>query len=195
MLAPLILDLCGHTGAWSDDYAKAGYDVRIVTLPDDDVRTYKTPPNVHGILAAPPCTMFSLARTTAATPRDFKSALEVVDGCLRIIREARLGGSLQWWALENPVGYLRQFLGVPGFTFNPYDFGDPWTKPTDLWGYFDPPKFKFCRPEFNLDQAAVKLRDRGESLTIGQRQVKLSTSDVLAVTPPGFAMAFFKANS
>src|SRR5512141_57875 len=32
--APIILDLCAGTGAWSDPYRLAGYDVRRVTLPE-----------------------------------------------------------------------------------------------------------------------------------------------------------------
>ena len=30
----IILDLCGGTGAWSKDYKEAGYDVRIINLPE-----------------------------------------------------------------------------------------------------------------------------------------------------------------
>lgn len=199
----LILDLCGGTGSWSEPYRKAGYTVKLITLPEYDVRTsFIDVKNVHGILAAPPCTMFSLARTTAKTPRNFQQGLSIVEACLRIVTRARLYGKLKWWAMENPVGYLRQFIGIPSFTFNPYDFGDPWTKPTDLWGYFRTPQFNYRRPEFNLDQAAVKLRsiaeklnsDRGRSLTNRRPIVKLRTSDILAVTPPGFAYSFFKAN-
>ena len=33
----IILDLCGGTGAWSAPYKEAGYDVRLVTLPDNTV--------------------------------------------------------------------------------------------------------------------------------------------------------------
>ena len=58
----IILDLCGGTGAWSRPYEKAGYDVRNITLPEYDVLTYKPPENVYGILAAPPCEEFSIAR-------------------------------------------------------------------------------------------------------------------------------------
>ena len=39
----IILDLCGGTGAWSRPYKEAGYNVRLVTLPDNDVRTYEPP--------------------------------------------------------------------------------------------------------------------------------------------------------
>lgn len=30
----IILDLCGGTGSWSRPYKEAGYDVRLITLPD-----------------------------------------------------------------------------------------------------------------------------------------------------------------
>jgi hypothetical protein len=135
--------------------------------------------------------MFSIARTTAKTPRDFEGAFDVVKGCLRIIWQCRTQGTLKWWALENPTGYLRQWLGVPQMTFNPYDFGDPWTKSTDLWGYYRKPEFNYCRPEFNLDQAEVKLRAIAKSLT---DTAGFKSSDFLAVTPPGFTNAFYKAN-
>ena len=40
----IILDLCGGTGAWSAPYKDAGYDVRVITLPEYDVRDYTPPP-------------------------------------------------------------------------------------------------------------------------------------------------------
>src|SRR3990167_3648967 len=133
----IILDLCGGTGAWSKPYAEAGYEVINVTLPDYDVRTYKPPKDVYGILAAPPCTMFSLARTTAKTPRDLHIGMEIVESCLRIIWEVRKQGKVRFWALENPYGLLRQFLGIPPLVFDPCDFGERYTKKTDLWGYYN----------------------------------------------------------
>ena len=36
----IILDICGGTGAWSKPYKEAGYDVRVITLPEFDVRLY-----------------------------------------------------------------------------------------------------------------------------------------------------------
>ena len=57
----IILDLCGGSGAWSLPYKEAGYDVRLITLPDNDVKNYDPPDNVYGVLAAPPCTKFSKA--------------------------------------------------------------------------------------------------------------------------------------
>jgi len=187
----IILDLCGGTGAWSRPYKEAGYDVRNITLPDYDVRTYKPPENVYGILAAPPCTMFSLARTRAKTPRDFKQGMEIVIACLKIIWECRYQNKLTFWSLENPMGYLRQFLGKPVFTFDPCDFGDRYTKKTDLWGYFNKPKKKSIKLTAK-ELARCKINNRkllSISEITGSKQ-----ADRRAITPRGFAEAFFRAN-
>ena len=61
----IILDLCGGSGSWSRPFKEAGYDVRLITLPDYDVCTYQPPENVFGILAAPPCTEFSVLNCKA----------------------------------------------------------------------------------------------------------------------------------
>lgn len=180
----IILDLCGGTGSWSKPYSDAGYDVRLVTLPKNDVRLYIPPENVHGILAAPPCTMFSLARTTAKTPRDFIGALSVVDACLRIVWKTKP----KWWALENPTGLLRRFLGKPTTTFNPCDYGDAYTKRTDLWGSFTEPK---KNPVAITEEMKKKLAINSRPLP---KIAGLTQADKRAITPPAFAKAFFEAN-
>ncbi len=38
----IILDLCGGSGRWSKPYADAGYNVRVITWPDD-VRLLRNP--------------------------------------------------------------------------------------------------------------------------------------------------------
>jgi hypothetical protein len=165
--ARVILDLCGGSGAWSRPYAAAGYDVRVVTLPALDVRTYAPPGHVWGVLAAPPCAEFSMAKRA---PRDFAAGLETVVACLRVIGLCRP----RWWALENPgSGLLRRWLGAPRDTFQPCDFGDPWTKLTALWGDFRLPV-----------RAPVAPRGRMPGETAAAR----------AVTPRGFAEAFCAAN-
>jgi len=192
----IILDLCGGTGAWSKPYKDAGYDVRLITLPDNDVRTYEPPENVYGILVAPPCTMFSLARTRAKKPRDFNEGMETVEVCLQIIWKCRKQNKLAFWALENPMGYLRQFLGKPPFHFNPWEFGDAYTKKTDIWGYFNFPIKKFT----NIDQ--VMTEDQKLKCSINNRKlpsISMITGSkqqtARAITPQGFAQAFYKANN
>lgn len=40
----LILDLCAGSGAWSEPYVKAGYDVqRVDVLAGEDVRLFRKP--------------------------------------------------------------------------------------------------------------------------------------------------------
>ena len=122
-MSKLILDLCGGTGEWSRPYKEAGYDVINVTLPKHDVLNYKPPKDVYGILSAPPCTMFSIARSdsTAKEKRDLRKGMEIVNACLRIIHcclydhyRKNDEKSLKFWAMENPAsGYLKRFLGKP----------------------------------------------------------------------------------
>ena len=204
----IILDLCGGTGAWSAPYKNHGYDVRNITLPDYDVRTYKPPENVYGILAAPPCTMFSLARTKAKKPRDLKEGMEIVRACLNIIwsymeieqdtKKKTL--PLKFWALENPNGMLKYFLGKPAFEFNPYEFGDGYKKRTMLWGWFNEPKKKIGKilvnsPYHSLNPEKMKKFDKLASREIAPEMFgKLTRQERRAITPAGFAKAFYKAN-
>ena len=189
----IILDLCGGTGSWSKPYKEAGYDVRLITLPEQDVRDYIPPENVYGILAAPPCQMFSRARTTAKIPRDLRQGMEIVKACLNIIWECRYepkykkDGCLKFWALENPMGILRQFLGKPAFTFQPYEFGANYSKLTDLWGYFNIPN-KNPR-ELTKEEKELCRTNSRKLLSLGDTQDARR-----AVTPQGFAKAFFKKN-
>lgn len=205
----IILDLCGGTGAWSKPYKDAGYDVRCITMPEYDVRTYNPPENVYGILCAPPCTMFSFARTNAKKPRNLKEGMECVKACLNIIwfcmeveQETKYRKTpLKFWVLENPKGMLEFFLGKPAFEFNPYDFGDQYQKRTCLWGHFNEPKknpIELSEKQKELHKTNSqplpvlnpKLQKEFDRLAIG----KLDRRARRAITPPGFAQAFFEAN-
>lgn len=176
-MSGVILDLCGGTGAWSAPYREAGYDVRIVTWPDD-VRLLThddIPRDVHGVLAAPPCTVFSYARNRyPPSDGELVAALGVVDACLRVVTISRP----KWWALENPVNKLRRWLGKPMFRFRQWEYGDPAEKPTALWGDFQVPM--------------MLVGSRTKPSTFKTSTPNASPED--AVTPPGFARAFFEAN-
>ena len=198
MKKKIILDLCGGTGAWSNPYKEAGYDVRNITLPENDVRLYEPPKNVYGILAAPPCTMFSFARTKAKKSRNLQEGMSLVLACLRIIwhcqyqikSDTQKQSPLKFWVLENPNGMLKWFLGNPVFEFSPYDFGDSYKKKTHLWGYFNIPK---KTKELNSD-TMVKF-DRMTSRDIAPEYFnKLTRQERRAITPKGFAEAFYKLN-
>lgn len=186
----IILDLCGGTGAWSKPYKNNGYKVINVTLLDYDVRLYKPPKNVYGILAAPPCTHLAVSGARWWGKKGKKALLEglaIVDACMRII----LISKPKFWALENPVGRLIHYLGKPKIYFNPCDFGDAYTKKTALWGEFNIPKKKAVKPEFVIMRGGKKMsKQHYYSLKL----LAEKRSEIRSITPSGFAKAFFEAN-
>lgn len=206
----IILDLCGGTGSWSKPYRDAGYDVRLVTLPENDVRIYNPPEQVYGVLAAPPCTQFSWARTNAKKARNLKEGMEIVNSCLRIIHECQyLEGmkyqkysNLKFWALENPYyGFLKQLIGKPAFIFDPYEFGDGYKKRTAIWGYFNDPiknPVGMTRKMTALCSSNSRSLPKFDQLKTKEIHSefygKLDRQARRAITPQGFAKAFFEAN-
>jgi hypothetical protein len=232
----IILDLCGGTGAWSRPYREAGYDVRVITLPKWDVlradycrpgsnmifkrqspeSLYKEEypdmiipvANVYGILAAPPCTEFSRAKTTA--PRDFAKGMETVRACMEIIWYCQTHGKLKFWELENPDGLLYRFLGKAAYKFEHWQFGGEIEKPTCLWGVFKPPV-----PTVTLKPEIAKYIQHSERKRVNHNSKFYANPPVpeeyrayiasidgytakraaaRAITPSGFAEAFYRAN-
>lgn len=153
---------------------------------------------VYGILAAPTCTMFSLARTTAKTPRDFESGMKLVEKCLEIIWYCRASNdsALKFWALENPQGYLRQFLGRPPFTFSPEEYGENYTKKTDIWGYFNIPKknpYRLSPDELLLSRRSNRvLPELPDDYIMPEGWSRQAARR--SMTSKRFAEAFYKAN-
>ena len=173
-------------------------------MPDYDVLDYEPPEGVHGILAAPPCTEFSILNCRAE-PRERKpqEGLKIVMACVRIIEKTRP----VWWAMENPVGHLREYMGQPALTFQPWEYGDPWTKRTDIWGTFQPPPKLYTRWEDVPNKLPLYTRPgRGKPNFAYLHKAALSLipqlafaspktdADFRAITPPGFARAFFNSN-
>lgn len=133
---PIILHLCADTGSDSKPYADdPNYQVILVGKAIG-VENYHPPKGVRGIIANPVCLEFSRARV-GGKARNPEKGMELVNECLRIIDEAQP----DWWVIENPgMGRLRDFLGKPVATYQPYQYGSPWTKKTSLWGKFNMPK-------------------------------------------------------
>ena len=201
----LILDLCGGTGSWARPYKEAGYNVKTITIPKYDIVKWRQYQDiyepvmnneVYGIIAAPPCTMFSFARTNAKTPRNFQEGMYTIQACMDIIWQSQTcfessytkKTKLKFWCLENTGGFLKNFLGKPVYTFNPYDFGDNYKKKTCLWGWFNEPK----KDPIDCDMPKF---DRMATKDIhGEFYGKLTRTERRSITPPGFANSFFKAN-
>lgn len=176
----VIYDLCGGTGAWSKPYKDAGYDVRLVTLPQD-VRTTGVPFEAYGVLAAPPCTHLAGSGARWWKQKGEKALLEalsVADACLRFVALC----NPTFWALENPVGRLVRYYGPPVMYFNPCDYGDPYTKKTAMWGNSN-------RPKVNPVKPVPQNKNPIWNMSPGPER-----TDLRSITPPGFAKAFFEAN-
>lgn len=202
----IILHLCASEfGSDSKWYREAGYDVRCITK-DIGVENYHPPANVYGIIANPPCTKFSrAAHQIKKKDRDFKEGMRLVKECLRIIWEVQENGApLKFWALENPDGYLTQFLGYPYFSYQPWQFGETGplaTKRTMLWGYFNTPRLTtFSRSIPPRLKASEYKRMIANSLFpnehLENRNSKWSslTSDERSCASEYFTRAFFEAN-
>ncbi len=202
-MSKLILDLCGGTGSWSKPYADAGYDVVVVDpmvwdtpAPKNVVHVAKDvrhithsdlwsywqmfhTDKVHGVLAAPPCTVF--ANSGARWPRSEAQMLEgisIMDACIRIINLVKPN----FWALENPIGKMKKYLGPPKMYFNPCDYGDPYTKKTCLWGEFTAPVKTPVAPT------------QGSKMHTGYGGKSAATKRARSATPAGFARAFYESN-
>lgn len=219
MKKKIILDLCGGTSAWSKPYKDAGYEVEVITLPDWDVTnvsfskkllTFRNISGnhkhirideIHGILAAPPCTEFSIAKNK--WERDLEGGAEVVNACLEIIRACKP----KFWALENPIGVLGKMIGKHKYSFQPWYFGDGWTKRTMLWGEFNLPKRRYATWEQvpKIKGLYIRPNRKTPSIAFNHKSAKKfirsfdafevnTDAEFRAITPQGFAKAFFKAN-
>lgn len=192
----IILHLCAKEGSDSKPYRDAGYDVRIIGE-DIGVENYHPPENVYGIIANPPCTMFSIARTTAKTPRDLREGMRLVKECLRIIWECqsriekgRRIKPLKFWAIENPAtGLLKWFLGRPAFEYCQSEYGTPWTKRTAIWGDFNFPK----RPLLATQVPTGSSRTGKKWFCTAGTEPKVRSQE-RSTCPINFALAFYEAN-
>ena len=142
---PRALFLCSGTGSVGEPFRLANWEVTDVdwdgiygaevqcdTMTWDCNAAFPTG-HFDVIWSSPDCTMYSLARTTAKTPRNFAKADALVQKCLEIIDfyQPRL------WFLENPdTGYLksRPFMqNVPYVRVDYCMYGTDYRKRTRIW--------------------------------------------------------------
>lgn len=199
----LILHLCADIGSDSQPYRDRPDEYEVICVGKEiGVENYTPPNGVYGIIANPPCTMFSIARTKAKTPRDLNEGMRLVKECLRIIwicqarieNEHQKHSPLKFWALENPAsGYLRWFLGKPAFEYCQSEYGQIFTKRTALWGHFNTPYRPFME---TVMQDGIK--SLGRKYSAKTRAIRAVSEDGdggwKAKCPELFAKAFFEAN-
>ena len=132
----IILHLCADIGSDSKQYKDAGYKVILVGKEIGVENYYPDNLEVYGVIANPVCTEFSIARGFHKSGNT-EEGMFLVNECMRIIQQC----NPVFWVIENPAsGRLKDFLGKPKFTYEPWEFGSPWTKKTALWGEFEKPE-------------------------------------------------------
>lgn len=197
-----VLSLFDYSGNWSRPYREAGanvvqldlklgvdiMDLDCTWLAENVLEDYGT---VDGILAAPPCTDFAVSGAQYWPAKDKSGqtakSLALVRQVLRCVEYLRP----DWWAMENPVGRLNKLMPELSkygpWYFEPWWFGDPYTKKTGLWG-------KFNRELPRNKMTPIRACSQGSWIQkLGGKSERTKT--LRSATPMGFAYAFFKANS
>ena len=138
-----LLELFSGTGSVGQAFRATGWEVFSVDLDP------KSPADLHqdvlefdfcafpaghfdAVWASPPCTQYSVARTTGG-PRDLEGADRLVRRTLEIICHLQ---PRAWW-LENPwTGLMRKrplMQGIPYHVVSYCMYGSPYRKHTALW--------------------------------------------------------------
>lgn len=203
-MSKIILHLCADLGSDSLFYQLSDEYEVIMIGEEIGVENYNPPTNVHGIIANPVCTEFSTAQGFDKVG-DLEKGMFLVNHCLRIIEQA----NPKWWVLENPFnGRLKELIGNPVFTYQPWEYGSPWTKKTALWGKFNIPEklFKKWEDVPKLDLYVRQGRSKPGLVYLHKSAVNLipemqwakekikCDADIRSMCSQGFAKQFFKFN-
>tara|TARA_R110001583_G_scaffold134809_6_gene286542 strand:- start:2522 stop:3115 length:594 start_codon:yes stop_codon:yes gene_type:complete len=162
------------TYRWSDVRSVTPSDIGI--LGDDDWK-----PSI--VFAAPPCTNLAVSGA-----RDFskKGMQGLIDGLILVEACRRL---CDWfgvpWMLENPVSRLSSCWRKPDYIFQPWEFGDNYTKKTCLWtgGGFVMPSPRVLDEPPDVENSIHEMSPGPDR------------ADRRSITPQGFALAVMEANS
>jgi hypothetical protein len=178
-------------------WLEAGHDCRIVDVQHPkgahkgkdgivregcDVREFKWlgPPAI--VFAFPPCTNLSVSGARWFQDKGLESlheSLGLVVACKRICEESGAP-----WMLENPVGMLSSYWRKPDYTFQPWQYGDAYSKKTCLW----------TGNGFVMPEAWIANKPDDVKASIHLMPPSADRGDKRSITPAGFAKAVFEVN-
>lgn len=196
-LEQIAIFLCDKTGNMALPWSEAGYTCYCVDVQHSirkerisgnihyqwgDVRSWIPPRGKRIVFVAcfTPCTDLAVSGA-----RDFKTkglpllcdGLTLFGHCIQL---AEWSGAP--WMAENPTGVISTHYRKPDFTFDPCDYGDPYTKQTHLWtggGFVMPERTPVAPSLGSMMHRMPPSKDRANKRS---------------ATPMGFARAVFKAN-
>ena len=148
---------------------------------------------IDGILAAVPCTNFTVANNRKMKPKKGTSAealaeLEISKDLVELTLAVIDFCQPEFWVLENPVGTIKEHfpeLGEPTY-YKPCQFGHKYSKKTGLWGSYNR----------DLPMNEVKPVDPSKCPVwnrLGGNSKR--TQQLRSITPMGIARAFYEANN
>ena len=200
----MIVSLCDYTGNMVRPWAEAGHTCfcvdtkhsirrdRVERVGDGqivyrwgDVRAFcvdDMPSRPQLVFAFPPCTNLAVSGA-----RDFqrKGLRGLIDG-LELVEACRqfCAWSFVPWMMENPISRLSSCWRKPDHIFQPWQYGDNYTKATCLWtggGFVMPDPIVIEQP----DDVENKIHNMPPSSDRAEKR---------SATPEGFARAVFVAN-
>lgn len=194
-MQPVMISAFDFTTTMAKPWAKAGYLCYCVDMqhPRGEIREGNIvrvgadmldwlPPRADVVFAAffPPCTDLAVSGARWFRDKGLGRVIRALQLFKRSVDLAELLGCP--YLIENPVSTVSSYWRKPDHTFDPCDYGDPYTKKTCLWtgGGFVMPKTRRVEP------------------TLGSKMYSLPPSpdraNLRSATPPGFAQAVFLAN-
>ena len=183
MTNKLCIDLCSGLGGFSQAFVDAGWEVVTVDIEPKfkptvciDITKAALGGDILSVcnrnlldyervvvLASPPCQSNSIANGRAWL-KNAGLYLRVAAGCLDIIKDLTSEREV-YFALENPKGRLRWFLGKPKITIAFKNFGYPTMKPTDIWANFSLPLVEAIQPNDGVRHNFPFRRQKGDPKT------------------------------
>ena len=198
-LSGIVISLCDYTGNMVQPWLDAGYECWIVDTRHEpgehrdprtwnlvrvgaDVRDWLPPRADYAVaFAFPPCTNLAVSGARWFRHKGLRALSEAIDTFGACVHICEWTGAP--WMVENPVSVISSHYRKPDHTFDPCDYGDPWTKKTCLWtggGFIMPPKRRVDPVMGSIIHHMPPSPDRGH---------------LRSETPIGFARAVFAANS
>lgn len=196
-MSEIALFLCDKTGIMAEEWLRAGVECWLVDIQHPpgitrdglrvtvgaDVRTWQPPLRRYRFaFAFPPCTHLSVSGARWFKTKGLRALSEAIDifgRCVEICEwtEAAYG-------IENPVSTISSYYRHPDHTFQPWQYGDLWTKKTCLWtgGGFVMPV-----PIHNEPPPGVTNK-------IWKMPPSVERANLRSETPRGFARAVYRAN-
>lgn len=146
-----------------------------------DIRSWLPPRREYAAaFAFPPCTHLAVSGARWFRHKGLRALAEAIEIFGACVERCQWTGAP--WMVENPVSVISSHYRKPDHTFDPCDYGDPYTKKTCLWtggGFVMPPKNRVEPTMAGYIHNMPPSPDRGSRRSI---------------TPCGFARAVYKAN-